>query len=238
MTMTRSGGSAPARRLLPIAIAMAVLSTGSAAFAVTGNDAAYVSQVVPFGTIPLCQDTVVSVTMKNTGTTTWTSANGYKLGSAWTRDNTHWGTNRVALPNNVNPGDSVTFTFTVHPTTNGTFNFGWQMVQDPIEWFGHTSQIVAEYSPPSIATLTLNPTTIHSGQTSTGTVTLDGPAPASCGVVVLLSSSNTSVATVPPSITIPPLGTVGTFLVTAHSSGGASISAQSSVIKMATLIVN
>jgi len=67
-----------------------------------------------------------SVTMNNTGLTTWTAGGNspYKLGSQNPQDNTTWGLNRVALPTFVPPGASVTFTFTVTaPTQPGSYNF-------------------------------------------------------------------------------------------------------------------
>src|SRR5678816_3608123 len=57
----------------------------------------------------------VSVTMRNTGNTTWTAGTNYRLGSQNPQDNTRWGLNRVELPYSVPPGGEVTFTFTVTP---------------------------------------------------------------------------------------------------------------------------
>ena len=64
-----------------------------------------------------------------------------------------------------------------------------------------------------LASLTLNPPSIVGGLTSTGTVTLSNPAP-SGGTTVLLTSSDTTTATVPASVAIAPGGTTGTFKVT------------------------
>ncbi|MCW5941137.1 MAG: proprotein convertase P-domain-containing protein [Fimbriimonadaceae bacterium] len=66
---------------------------------------------------------------------------------------------------------------------------------------------------PSLSSLTLNPTTVEGGQTSTGTVTLINAAPAG-GALVALSSGNTSVATVPANVTVPAGQTSATFTVT------------------------
>src|SRR5207237_1324496 len=88
------------------------------------------------------QTYAVSVTMQNTGTTTWTAAGAYRLGSQNPQDNTTWGTNRVSLPSgsSVAPGANVTFSFNVTaPATAGTYNFQWRMVQDGVEWFGALS---------------------------------------------------------------------------------------------------
>src|SRR5256884_6188711 len=55
----------------------------------------------------------------------------------------------------------------------------------------------------TLSSLTLNPTSVIGGlQSSTATVTLSGPAPAA-GAQVTLSSSNTAVASVPSSVTVP-----------------------------------
>jgi hypothetical protein len=67
-------------------------------------------------------------------------------------------------------------------------------------------------SPVSLSSLTLNPTTVTGGDSSTGTVTLSGPAP-SGGAQVALSSSDTSVATVPSSVTVAAGATSATFTV-------------------------
>ncbi|MDT7781567.1 MAG: hypothetical protein QOC99_4079, partial [Acidobacteriota bacterium] len=66
--------------------------------------------------------------------------------------------------------------------------------------------------PAALTSLTLNPTGVNGGQTSTGTVTLVNPAPDG-GAVVGLSSSDANVASVPSSITIPQGATSGTFTV-------------------------
>jgi hypothetical protein len=66
---------------------------------------------------------------------------------------------------------------------------------------------------PTVSSLTLNPTGVVGGlQSSTGTVTLSGPAPAG-GARVTLSSSNSGVARVPSSVTVPAGATSATFTV-------------------------
>ena len=69
-----------------------------------------------------------TVTMNNSGDTTWSSASQYRLDNA----NTLWGKSNVNLPaGSIAPGSSVTFsdTFTA-PTTPSTYNFSWQMEQN------------------------------------------------------------------------------------------------------------
>lgn len=81
----------------------------------------------------------VLVTMNNNGSATWTIADGYKLGSQNPQDNGTWGTGRVYLPDGVavSPGSGHTFNFNVTaPSTPGTYNFQWRMVQEGVEWFG------------------------------------------------------------------------------------------------------
>ncbi len=67
---------------------------------------------------------------------------------------------------------------------------------------------------PTVSSLTLNPTSVTGGtQSSTGTVTLSGPAPAG-GAQVTLSSSNAA-ASVPSSVTVPAGSSSVTFTVNA-----------------------
>jgi hypothetical protein len=93
------------------------------------------------------QTYAVSVTLKNTGNTTWTNTRGpgtpsaYSLGAQNPRDNMSWGVapypNRVAVNGSVAPGATTTFTFNVvAPMTADTFDFQWQMVDDWVAWFG------------------------------------------------------------------------------------------------------
>ena len=82
----------------------------------------------------------------------------------------------------------------------------------------------------ALASLTLNPATVAgSGATSTGTVTLNGYAPAG-GKLVTLTSSNTSAATVPASVTVFANSTSATFTITALS-----VTSQASVVITAAL---
>jgi RHS repeat-associated protein len=107
------------------------------------NGAQFISQSVP-QTMTAGQSYSVSVTVKNTGSNTWTSASNYNLGSQNAQDNTTWGLGRVGLPYSVASGSQATFNFTVTaPASSGTYNFQWRMVQDGVEWFGDFSANVA-----------------------------------------------------------------------------------------------
>jgi hypothetical protein len=95
--------------------------------------------------------------------------------------------------------------------------------------------------PPTLSSLSLNPTSVvGGGQSSTGTVTLSGPAPAG-GAQVTLSSSNTTVARVPSSVMVAAGATNATFAVSTSSVGSSttvSISATySGATKSASLTV-
>jgi hypothetical protein len=63
-------------------------------------------------------------------------------------------------------------------------------------------QATLTVNPPALESLTLDPNTVVGGNPSTGTVSLNAPAP-SGGLQVQLSSSHPNVASVPPSVTIP-----------------------------------
>ena len=67
-------------------------------------------------------------------------------------------------------------------------------------------------TPTSLSAITLNPTKVSGGSSSTGTVTLTGPA-GSGGAVLSLSSDNAA-ATVPASVTVPAGQTTANFNVT------------------------
>lgn len=107
--------------------------------AASANNAMFVSQTVP-ATMVAGQTYSVSVTMQNIGLATWTAAGAYKLGSQNPQDNGIWGVGRVLLSNSVPSGASYTFTFNVTaPSSPGTYNFQWGMLQEGVMWFGQFS---------------------------------------------------------------------------------------------------
>jgi hypothetical protein len=108
---------------------------------------------------------------------------------------------------------------------------------------GVTRSAILTIDPPpaaALSSLTLNPTTISGGATSTGTVRLTAAAPAG-GAVVSLQSANTAAATVPPSVTVAAGQASATFTATAasvSSNTSSLISASyAGVTKSATLTV-
>jgi len=100
------------------------------------NDASFVSQTVPAIMVP-GQNYSVTVTMRNTGASTWTPDGDYQLASENLPDNQRWGLNRVNLTTTVLPGSDAIFNFTViAPATPGAYSFQWRMVQQGVERFG------------------------------------------------------------------------------------------------------
>ncbi len=69
---------------------------------------------------------------------------------------------------------------------------------------------------PLLSALAISPTTVSGGISTNGTVTLTSAAPAS-GTVVSLSSSDSTIAAAPASITVPSGATSAPFSVTAYS---------------------
>src|SRR5215204_5739859 len=76
---------------------------------------------------------------------------------------------------------------------------------------------------PTLSALSLSPTTVAGGNTAHGTATLTSAAP-SGGAVVMVSTSNTSAATVPASVTVAAGATTASFRV-----GTSSVTASTAV---------
>ena len=104
--------------------------------------AAYVSQSVPTS-LTAGQSAPVTVTMKNTGTTTWSASEitpPVRLGAQNPQDNTTWGSGREDVTFPVAPGMTIPFSFSIRaPSTAGSYNFQWRMVQETVTWFGDTT---------------------------------------------------------------------------------------------------
>jgi len=86
----------------------------------------------------------ISITMKNTGSTAWTPAGKFKLGSQSPADNTLWGLDRISLDEgeSILAGEEKVFDFNITvPNSDGMYNFQWQMIQEGEEWFGTKSNL-------------------------------------------------------------------------------------------------
>lgn len=101
---------------------------------------------------------------------------------------------------------SANFTVTTTPTSSTqnariTASFG-------------TSSAFADLTvqTPSLFSFVVNPRTVQGGNSTTGTVTLNGPAPAG-GAVVTLVSLNPSVVQVPSTVTVPAGATTANFTI-------------------------
>ena len=93
------------------------------------------STIVPGGDVP------IEVHLENTGLQAWPAGGPtpVRLGYHWL-DGTPvavlWDGARGILPHDVQPGQQVTVTVTVHaPRAEGTFILAWDMVQEGIGWF-------------------------------------------------------------------------------------------------------
>jgi trimeric autotransporter adhesin len=80
-----------------------------------------------------------------------------------------------------------------------------------------TRNAVLTVNPLTLSSVFLAPSTVTGGGSSSGTVTLSGPAP-TAGAVVALSSSNAASATVPANVVVPAGSTSATFTVSTSAS--------------------
>jgi len=106
------------------------------------NNALFISQDLP-ETVEAGQEYSISVTYKNTGSTTWTTDN-YHLGTQRPIDNTTWvTTNRIPLPQNTAPGEEAVFNITIKaPSDTGYYAIQWRMIEANTKWFGGASDVV------------------------------------------------------------------------------------------------
>jgi hypothetical protein len=229
-------------------------TTSTTITTIAGNGATYVSQSSP--TTSMCAGATqsMSVTMRNTGSTTWTASGNYRLGSQNPQDNTNWGLARVPLDlttsESIAPGASKTFAFTIKaPSTAGTYNLQWRMLQEGVAWFGgQSTNIQIAVSSCSATTTTRSTTTTISGEcygaiacnptgnpigggsgysriVTSGTVTVTNKAQL---LTALQSASSGTVIFIPSGYTIDMTGTAsvtipaGVTLASNRGSGGAS----------------
>lgn len=125
------------------------------------NGATFISQRVP-NSMESSKQYTVSVTYKNTGTTSWSGSgpHPYRLGARNPVDNTVWGLGRVELnPGElIQPGQLKTFTFKITAPYHQDGvelerNFQWGLVQEGVQWLhpGVNVQVGVAYAP-AIAT--------------------------------------------------------------------------------------
>jgi hypothetical protein len=106
------------------------------------DNATYLSQSIP-GMMEPGKSYDVSVSMKNSGSTVWQKGN-YKLKLMNQTESIAnlWGTNSVDINSTINPGETVTFNFSLKsPETVGDYNMQWQMANGNA-FFGEPSATI------------------------------------------------------------------------------------------------
>lgn len=152
-----STGTPSAKLLVVTLLVLAVLAHAAPAAhaGARGNGAVFVAQTPPPLTMQPGGTAVVSITVRNSGTSTWTAAKGYGLGPQEPADNDLWrrGRVRLAAGETIRPGERKTFRFTVTaPTRSGKHPFRWRMVRERVEWFGHaTPKVAVQVAGPVVA---------------------------------------------------------------------------------------
>jgi hypothetical protein len=133
------------------------------------NDAAVVSAMtaVP-GTMTTGETATATITMRNTGSTTWTTAAGYALADV-TSTPGQFGITRVTLTGSVSASAQISLTFSITaPSTPGTYPFIWQMRQDPGLWFGaYAPSLLSSITVTAPVPIVLSPTILPNGTVGT-----------------------------------------------------------------------
>ncbi len=140
----------------------------------------------------------------------------------------------VSVPGNATMANFTVTTSPVSSLTAGNISASYNGVTTS------TTVTLTAPVPAGLSSLTVNPTTVIGGATSVGTVTLSATAP-SGGLLVNLTSSNPTRASVPASVIIPGGSVSGSFNVaTSRLSRKASVmigASVSGVTKTATLTI-
>ena len=163
--------------------------------------AEFVSQSVPTSMIA-GQSYQVSVTMRNSGSTAWTAATAFRLGSQNPTSNQSFSLGRIYMDGaaSVGNGEQYTFTWTATaPSASGTYNFQWRMVQEAVAWFGEKSPntvvTVSEAAGPPLAAQFVSqsvPTSMIAGQAYPVSVTMrnTGSTPWTAAAAFRLGAQN------------------------------------------------
>jgi Flp pilus assembly protein TadG len=177
-TATRRDARFSWRRLVGAILATMIGLLIATASQAQSNNAEFVSQSIP-ASLVMGQTATATVTLKNTGTTTWTAASNYRLGTQNPGDNKTWGLHRVPLAAGeaIAPGQQKTFSFSIKaPATAGTYNLQTRMLREGVEWFGASSTnfVVSVAPKPNNAEFVSQsiPASLIVGKTATATITL------------------------------------------------------------------
>jgi len=150
-------------------------ATPSYTIVVSADAAQYISRTGAT-TVFAGADFYSTYTMKNTGSTTWTSAAGYYLSISPTTD-TKWTATRINVPGSIAPGANLAnAALCSAPITPGTYTMQWQMMKNAVP-FGELTPlasivVVAGADNAQFVTQSGFPATIVHGQTFTGSVTM------------------------------------------------------------------
>jgi uncharacterized membrane protein len=163
-----------------------MLREGVAWFGVTLTKSVTVTAAAPYSaqitsnTIPASmtagQSYSVNVTVKNTGSNTWTAANNYKLGAVGNSDSFAATRQLLSGADSIAPNQSKTFTFNMTAPAAGTYTTDWRMLREGVAWFGDTltKSVTVTAAAPYNAQITGNtiPASMTAGQTYSVSVTV------------------------------------------------------------------
>lgn len=185
----------------------------------------------------------VSVSMKNTGTETWSSGTYDHLGSV--NESATWGVVRVNLPSDIPPGSIASFQFTVTaPKTAGSYTMSYQMVRDDggAAWFGsaatQTITVTANAAPVASLSAPSNNSTFIASASGVYSLAISGSGTDSDGSVTntalyvdgnVVGSSNGASASTTSNVGV---GT-HTVMVVVTDNGGRTGSASSNITVVA-----
>jgi hypothetical protein len=116
------------------------------------DDAQVVSAAFP-PTLACGASSSATITIRNTGTSTWTRAAGFKLGAVDDADPLGPGRIDLADGDVVEPGETHDFSIPLlGPDATGELTSDWQMVHEGVQWFGdvQTAAVVVDCVPPEI----------------------------------------------------------------------------------------
>lgn len=111
----------------------------TASFSAVGTDDAEITSNDIPTSMTAGQSYTVHVTVRNTGTNTWTASAGYRLGSPG--DSDPFAFPRVELDSSASVGSGQTYTFIftmTAPSSTGSYTTDWRMLREGVTWFGET----------------------------------------------------------------------------------------------------
>jgi len=217
----RDGGTAPINTVNGTTFSDAGLS-GTHSYGVTAIDAAGNESIlsnIASATVVVSGD-VTPPTAPTALTATGNLATG-TIALSWTASTDDVGVTgyRVFRDNGTTPIGTVSGTTFNDTNQLGTHVYAVAAIdaagnQSPLSNSATATITIPEGS--TIENLTVSPTTVTAPASSTGTVTLNGAAPAG-GVSVALRTSDTEKATVPPSVIVPEGSKSATFVITTRT---------------------